>query len=92
MMVRIRRLHGLPEPGAEDRVFSDEDIEAARSTKLFLDAGFAEERIVEITRVLGEGMARLAATITGRVRRDVPGRRATARRRWRCASPSWPSS
>jgi adenylate cyclase len=63
-MLRLRRLQGLPEPGPEDRVFSDEDVEAARSTKLFLDAGFDEERIVEITRVLGEGMARLSATIT----------------------------
>jgi adenylate cyclase len=63
MMVRIRRLHGLPEPRPEDKVFSEEDIEAARSTKLFLDAGFSEERIVEITRVLGEGMGRLATTI-----------------------------
>jgi adenylate cyclase len=64
MMVRIRRLQGLPKPGSEDRVFSDEDVDAARSLKLFLDAGFDEERIIEITRVLGEGMARLAATIT----------------------------
>jgi adenylate cyclase len=64
LMIRIRRLHGLPEPDPEARVFSDEDIEAARSTKLFLDAGFDEERIIEITRVLGEGMGRLAATIT----------------------------
>jgi adenylate cyclase len=63
MMVRIRRLHGLPEPRPEDKVFSEEDIEAARSTKVFLDAGFSEERIVEITRVLGEGMGRLATTI-----------------------------
>jgi adenylate cyclase len=64
LMIRIRRQHGLPQPGLEDRVFSDEDIEAARSTKLFLDAGFDEERIIEITRVLGEGMGRVAATIT----------------------------
>jgi adenylate cyclase len=63
-MIRLRRLEGLPEPAPDDRVFSDDDVEAARSTKLFLDAGFDEERIVEITRVLGEGMARLAATIT----------------------------
>jgi adenylate cyclase len=61
---RVRRLLGLPQPGPDDRVFSDEDIEAGRSTKLFLDAGFDEERIVEITRVLGEGMARFTATIT----------------------------
>jgi len=63
MMVRIRRLHGLPEPGPRDKVFSEEDIEAARSTKLFLDAGFSEARIIEITRVLGEGMGRVATTI-----------------------------
>ena len=44
--------------------------------------GFDEEAIAEITRVLGEGMARLAATIDRRVRGDVPaGRRQRARRR-----------
>ena len=90
-MARIRRQHGLPAPDAEDRVFSDEDVEAARSMKLFLDAGFADERVDEITRVLGEGM--------GRLRRRSPPRSwrrswrpARARTRWRCASPSWPSS
>ncbi len=64
LMIRMRRLLGLPQAGPEDRVFSEEDIEAARSTKLFLDAGFHEEEIIEITRVLGEGMARMAATVT----------------------------
>ena len=62
-MARIRRQHGLPGPGADDRVFTDEDVEAAKSMKLFLDAGFADERVDEITRVLGEGMGRVAATI-----------------------------
>jgi adenylate cyclase len=62
-MARTRRQHGLPASEPEDRVFSDEDIEAAKSMKLFLDAGFAAERVDEITRVLGEGMGRLAATI-----------------------------
>jgi adenylate cyclase len=62
-MARIRRQHGLPAPDSEDRVFSDEDVEAAKSMKLFLDAGFADERVDEITRVLGEGMGRLSATI-----------------------------
>jgi adenylate cyclase len=62
-MTRIRRQHGLPAPESDDRVFSDEDVEAAKSMKLFLDAGFADERVDEITRVLGEGMGRLSATI-----------------------------
>jgi adenylate cyclase len=63
-LLRIRRLMGLPEASAEDRVFGDEDIEAARSTRLFLDSGLGEEAIVTITRVLGEGMSRLTATTT----------------------------
>jgi adenylate cyclase len=61
LLTRNRRLLGLPEPAAGDRVFSDEDIEAARAVKLFLDAGLTQEAITEIGRVLGESMARLAA-------------------------------
>ncbi len=61
-MLRIRRLLGLPEPSPEERVFGEEEIEAARSINLFLQSGLGEDSIAEITRVLGEGMARLAAT------------------------------
>jgi adenylate cyclase len=64
VLIRIRRLNGLPEPGPDERAFGDEDVAAARSTKLFLDQGFGEEAIATIGRVLGETMARLAATIT----------------------------
>jgi len=63
-MLRIRRLLGLPEASAEDRVFGEEEVDAATSISLFLEAGLGEESIAEITRVLGEGMARLAATTT----------------------------
>ena len=64
MVRRVRGLLGLPTPEEDDRVFSDADVEAAKSLRLFLDAGFGEEEIAEITRVLGESMARLAATTT----------------------------
>jgi adenylate cyclase len=64
LVIRIRRLLGLPEPGPEERAFGDEEVAAAQATRLFLDEGFSEESIVTITRVLGEAMARLAATIT----------------------------
>ena len=43
-------------------MFGEEEVKAAESTRLFLDVGLGEEAIAEITRVLGEGMARLAAT------------------------------
>lgn len=62
MLLRIRRLLGLPEAKAHERVFSEEEIEAAQSTKMFIEAGFGETAIAEITRVLGEGMSRVSAT------------------------------
>src|SRR5438270_10004697 len=37
MLLHTRRLQGLPEAGEDDRVFSEEDVEAARSTRLFLE-------------------------------------------------------
>jgi adenylate cyclase len=61
-LLRIRRLLGLPEAAPEDQVFGEEEIKAGESTKMFLDVGLGEDAIAEITRVLGEGMARLAAT------------------------------
>jgi adenylate cyclase len=61
-MLRIRRLLGLPEAAPDDLVFGEEEAKAAESTRLFMDAGLSEAAIAEITRVLGEGMAKLAAT------------------------------
>jgi adenylate cyclase len=63
-LLRFRRLVGLPDAGADERVFGDEDLEAAESLKLTLDTGFGEEQIADIARVLGETMARVAATTT----------------------------
>jgi adenylate cyclase len=65
MVRRVRGLLGLPVPEENDRVFSDADAEAAKSVRMFLETGFGEEEIGEITRVLGESMSRLAATTTG---------------------------
>jgi adenylate cyclase len=64
LLIRVRRLLGLPDAGPEDRVFADEDIAAAEATQTFLQAGFDEQAIVTITRVLGETMSRLATTTT----------------------------
>jgi len=62
-LARARRLLGLPEPAPGERAFTDEDIAAAQAIKLFTDAGIEQDAIDETTAVLGEGMARLAATI-----------------------------
>jgi adenylate cyclase len=64
MLRRLRHQLGLPEADPEEHVFGDEWLDAAQSTKVFLDAGLDAEAIGEITRVLGEAMARVAATTT----------------------------
>jgi adenylate cyclase len=64
LVLRIRQLTGLPDPGPDERAFGDEDIAAMQSTQLFIDSGLGDDAIATITRVLGETMARLAATTT----------------------------
>jgi hypothetical protein len=60
--MRMRRLLGLTEPGPEDRVFPKHDIETARSLMAALEAGIPLPAIEEVNRVVGESMARVAAT------------------------------
>jgi adenylate cyclase len=61
---RFQRLLGLPEPAPDDRLFTDDDVAAAASLKLFLDAGLDAEGIAQFAQVLGEAMAKLSATTT----------------------------
>jgi adenylate cyclase len=63
VMLRLRRLLGMPEASEDDRVFSDDDIQQVLATREFLDAGFELDRLAELTRVLGESMSRLAAAV-----------------------------
>jgi adenylate cyclase len=65
LVLRVRRAVGFPAADSSDVAWTDDDVTAMRSLKLFLDAGLSEEAVIEITRVLGECMSRLAATITG---------------------------
>jgi adenylate cyclase len=64
VMLELRRMLGLPEAAATERIFSDGDVELARSTRLFLDAGFDLDTLGELTRVLGEAMSRVSASVT----------------------------
>jgi adenylate cyclase len=62
--IRFQRALGLPQPGDADRVYGEEDVAAAKSIMLWLAAGLPIEALLDIARVMGEGMSRLAATIT----------------------------
>jgi adenylate cyclase len=62
---RLFRALGLALADPGERVYGDEDVEAAATVTRFLDAGFSEETVLEVCRVLGDSMARLAATLGG---------------------------
>jgi adenylate cyclase len=68
VLMRLRQALGLPRPGVNDRVLTDSDVEAAQRLALFLSVGLSEEGILEVARVLGEGLARTAATLRPFVR------------------------
>lgn len=62
---RQMRALGLAIGDPDERVFGEGDLDAARAVKLFLDAGIPEEGVLEVSRVMGDSMARLAAAIGG---------------------------
>ena len=62
------RALGLPLIGRDEPAYSDEDLEAARTAKFYLDAGLAPEQVLEVTRVLGRSMSTLVAAFSDLIR------------------------
>ena len=63
-MRRQRQALGLPWVADPDaKVFTEDDLEAARRARSFAEAGFPEEATLEVSRVIGEAMSRVAAAI-----------------------------
>jgi adenylate cyclase len=54
---------GRPNPGRGERIFTDEDIETARVIKRFVDAGLPRRELLEVGRVLGQGMAHTSEAV-----------------------------
>ena len=54
---------GRPNPGRGERIFTDEDIETARVIKRFVDAGLPRRELLEVGRVVGQGMAHTSEAV-----------------------------
>ena len=54
---------GHPNPRPRERRFSDRDLEVARILRVFLDSGMPKDEILEVSRVIGQSMARTAAAV-----------------------------
>lgn len=62
LLDRLWRALGMALPPRDEPAFTDTELEAARAVKRFRDAGLPDDGIVEITRVMSQGLARVAAT------------------------------
>ena len=65
----VRRAHGLVADDPDERLYSDQDLDAAMAVAGFFDAGLDREGMLEAARVLGRGMAQLAdalVSVSGR--------------------------
>jgi len=52
---------GLPDPGADEPAFTDDDVETAKRIAALREAGLPDEGILEVSRVMGLAMAQVAA-------------------------------
>ena len=69
---RQRQALGLPVPTDPDgKVLTEDDLEAARRAVAFADAGFPEDATLEVSRVIGESMSRVAAAIRNLVNQSM---------------------
>jgi adenylate cyclase len=55
-----RRALGFPVPDPDEKAFTEQDVETARLGVQYTGAGFPPDETIEVTRVLGQGMARYA--------------------------------
>ena len=69
MFTASRRALGLPTPGDDERVYGQQDLDAARLGTAHRQVGFADEDALEVARVLGQGMARSAESTRALVAR-----------------------
>ncbi len=61
LWIALGRASGLPQPVDHDLVaFGEMDLEAARTTRRFIDAGLGEEQLLNTTHVLSRGLAQTA--------------------------------
>jgi adenylate cyclase len=62
-LLAVRRAMGLAVPDPDERAFDDEDVEAARMFARLREEGLPEDALLEVTRVLGSGLAQGAEAI-----------------------------
>ena len=60
---KLMRAIGRPDPARGERLFTDDDVEHARLFKQLVDAGLPRRELLELARIVGQGMAQTADAV-----------------------------
>ena len=60
---RLWQALGLATPDFSEVAFTEDDVQAARLVKTFMEAGVPQEAVLQVSRTLGRGMASLAGVV-----------------------------
>jgi adenylate cyclase len=63
LLRRVWRAMGMPEPDPDARIFGEDELEAAKASRRFLDAGIPEKDVLELTRTMSQALAGIAASV-----------------------------
>jgi adenylate cyclase len=63
LLKRIWRSLGMAEPPEDRSIFTNGDVEAAKASKQFLDAGIPESELLQMTRQMSQSMGGVAAAV-----------------------------
>jgi adenylate cyclase len=60
---KLTRALGLPLPEDDEAIFTERDLEAAKTVSGFRAAGIGDEELLEVTRVLGYSLSQIVAAL-----------------------------
>ncbi len=63
LLKRIWRALGMAQPAEDRKIFTNYDLEAAKDSKAFLDAGIPEDELLQLSRSMGQSMSSVAAAV-----------------------------
>jgi adenylate cyclase len=64
VIVEARRALGAPAIGPDDRVLTDDDLELTQGAAALLNSGLSLEQFLDLTRLMSQAMARVAAGLS----------------------------
>jgi adenylate cyclase len=62
-LIAARRAMGLPIPEPDEAVYTEAELESARTTHIARDAGISDDELLDLMRVLGRSLSQVAETL-----------------------------